>query len=106
MIHKIKWLVITKNGCASINLPDADSLTKATEALKNDFKVTPINKAEVKLLPKIKISEVNREYMVGTDNKTSKECLLGMITEKNDKIKSLIEKGGEFQIVYLNKNSG
>ena len=102
----VKKAAITKNGRASIHLPDEDSLNKATEALKGEFKVTQINKSEVNLLPKIKISDINKEYLVGADNTTMKEFLTGMIKEKNEKIKALIDNGNEFQVVYLDKASG
>ena len=102
----VKKATLTQKGRATVVFPDEESLKKANDALSGEFKVTSISKKETKLLPKIKLTGIDQEYIEDVDRKNVKEILTNEIKMKNTTLASLIDDKEAFEIIYVDKKSG
>ena len=81
-------------GVAKLVFKSKEDLNQAEEALKSKYRVTSKSEELKKLNPKITISGLDAEI------KTKQELEDGIL-KKNDSIKSLMEKGDQFKVVFL-----
>ena len=80
----VKKNLVTKDGEGCILFPDKDSLDKAEAVLKDDYVVRTSSKLRSKLMPKLKIHDLE-----GFDNE-DKSALRNAILQKNDLVRQLI----------------
>ena len=92
----VKKNLITKNGQGCIMFPDKDSQEKAEVALRDDFLITSSSKTSSKLMPKLKIHDLE-----GYD-KDDKPALRDAILQKNPTIRQLINDDGKIlEVLFI-----
>ena len=93
----VEKTVLTKSGKGCIILPDKNTQDKALDLLRSetDIKVTANSKPKRTVLPKMKILNINPEYL------SSKENLKAAICEKNPDIDQLHQKGNTFEVILI-----
>ena len=96
---------VTSDGKASIHFPNKKSLELATYALYGDYKHTPKSTKEKKLLPKLKILDVNHDSLDGT-REAVQNHIRTSICNKNPQISALAQENDEsLKVVYYDKNN-
>ena len=93
----IKKLGITKKGHGFIKLPNKAKCDEAYQCLKDSYNVTSENKQQREFLPKITISDIDSSNY---SNKNKQE-LLSAICNKNPQIKSCIDNGKTFEVIFI-----
>lgn len=96
----IQKIAVNKNGQGIINFPDQVSRDSGLNLLKDDFKVVSNNRPQRTLLPKITIQDVVSADYSNTDTLKLKKS----ICDKNPAINELIEKGKEFEILFIKED--
>ena len=91
----VKKTTVTKEGHGYLLFPDKTSQEKAEDALKADFNVTKDTKNQTKLLPKMKIFDVDF-------TREDKSTLRSAILEKNDVIRTLVDDGKTLDVIFIN----
>ena len=81
---------------AKLHFENKEDLDKATNALKNEYKVTSKSEEKRKLTPKISLSGIHADI---TDDTVLKKGIL----LKNEQIRSLESKGEVFKVVKFDK---
>ena len=93
----IRKLGVTKKGQGFIKLPSKAHCDEAVNKLKENYNVIAENVERRNLLPKITISDINTENY----SNSKKEELKTAIMNKNPAIKACIDKGKEFEILFI-----
>ena len=87
--------VLSKEGKGCLILPNKEAQQNAKAALENDFCVVVDSKPKKRILPKMKV------YNIDSDLYNDKLALRQAILEKNDKINNLVGEGKVFDIVFI-----
>ena len=97
---------LTTDGKASILFPDKVSMDRATDALSGEYKVTANSKEDKKLLPKLKILNVDTELLDG-EREAVQENIVSSICNKNPKIAAILQdnEGETLKVVYYDKKA-
>ena len=96
----ISNIKVGKDGCGIIDFPNKVSRDDGISKLKENFPVQANNRPHRSLLPKITISNIDGN----TYNTNDTEKLKQSICEKNPTIRDLIEKGNEFDILFMKED--
>ena len=96
----VKKNLVNKNGQGCILLPDRESQEKAEAALRDDFVVVASTKQSKKLMPKMKICDLD-----GYD-RNDKSALKEAILQKNPQIKQLVnDEGKTLDVLFIDEQN-
>ena len=95
----VKKSSLTKAGQGCLIFPTKEDQEKAELVLKNDFKVTKSTKEPSKLLPKLKVCNLD-SYL-----RNEKDELKEAILLKNHGVKNLVENGGTLDVIIIDDKS-
>ena len=96
----ITSLKVMKDGHGIINFPDKSSRDVGLSNLTKDFKAEPNNRPARMLLPKVSIFGIQSSDYKSTDHDKLKKA----ICDKNPSLKSLIESGKVFDILFIKED--
>ena len=95
----VKRSTVTKAGQGCLVFPTKEDQENAERVLKSDFKVTKSTQNPKKLMPKIKVFDLQ------SFKKTQKEELKEAILLKNCNVKKLVESGKSFEVVFIDEKN-
>ena len=95
----IKKVGVTKSGHGYIKLPDKENCNMALNKLKGSFNVTSEVRNQREFLPKVTVFGIDNQYT--NDNKID---LLKTISNKNPLIKSCIDDGKSFEVLFVTQD--
>ena len=94
----VKKTLLTENGKAIMKFPALQSRETAAEALEDDFVIAKEVSKVQKLLPKIKICDL--QYYKKEDS----DKLKSDISKKNPTLKALVDGGATFDIIFIHES--
>ena len=96
----VKNIRVAKDGCGIIDFPNQATRDEGISKLKNDFPVQSNNRPQRSVLPKITISDIQSCNYKNDDTEKLKEA----ICEKNPTLKSLVNEGKIFEILFIKED--